>query len=143
VTAGEYEAQALVRELVRLHIVGGAAATERLECLQRRAFLGQRALAANPVDRLVTGDLRDPRPGVARNPVPRPTFQRDGERLLYRLLGEVEVAHRPDERRDRPTRLVPEQAVDDCGWIGGAGHRRTGGGGGPYDAAFARSSGWT
>ncbi|HEX9315202.1 MAG TPA: hypothetical protein VGA71_07330, partial [Actinomycetota bacterium] len=31
----------------------------------------------------------------------------------HRLLGEVEVARQPDERRDRPSAVFAEQAVDD------------------------------
>jgi hypothetical protein len=44
--------------------------------------------------------------------VRRPALQRDEERLLDRLLGELEVAQRPREGGDRPSRLAAEQAVD-------------------------------
>jgi hypothetical protein len=50
------------------------------------------------------------------------------ERLLHRVLGEIEIAQDPDQGRDRPTLLVPEQAVDD------------GGGRGPYDDGWPSSS---
>ena len=43
----------------------------------------------------------------------RPLLQRDGESLLYSLLGQVEVAQDPDEGRDRLPLLFPEQAIDD------------------------------
>jgi hypothetical protein len=43
----------------------------------------------------------------------RPPLQRDDEGVLHRLLREIEVAEDPDQGRDRPPRLVPEQAVDD------------------------------
>ena len=42
----------------------------------------------------------------------RPALERDDERLLDRLLGQIEVAEDADQRRDRPPRLAPEQAVD-------------------------------
>ena len=52
-------------------------------------------------------------PGIVRYAVDRPALERDDERLLHRLLGGVEVAEDADQGRDRPSRLVPEQAVDD------------------------------
>jgi hypothetical protein len=139
--AGEDQAQALVRKLVRRAILGDAPA-QRVERLQRRALLGERPLAADAVDGLVARDLRDPRPRIPRDPVARPALQRDYERLLDGLLRQVEIADRPNERRDRPPRLTSEQAVDDCRWTTGALLGRACGGG-PYDAAFSRSSGWT
>jgi hypothetical protein len=47
--------------------------------------------------------------------VNRPPLERDGERLLNRLLGQVDVADGAGDGRDRPTGLQPEQAVDDVG----------------------------
>jgi hypothetical protein len=46
-----------------------------------------------------------------------PALECGHERLLDSLLREVEVAEDADQTRDRPSRLVPEQAVDDL--IGG------------------------
>jgi len=37
---------------------------------------------------------------------------------LNGLLGQVEVAEDPDEGRDRPSLLLPEQAVDDPARLG-------------------------
>jgi hypothetical protein len=45
-------------------------------------------------------------------------LERDHERLLDRLLGEVEVAEDADQGGDRPSRLAPEQAIDDIGPLG-------------------------
>ena len=64
------------------------------------------------VDRLVAGSRRDPGAGVARHTTLGPDLERDEERILHRFLGEVEVADDADERRDRPPRFLPEQAVD-------------------------------
>jgi hypothetical protein len=67
---------------------------------------------ADPVDRLVPGGGRDPSRWIARHPPHGPDLERDEERVLDRLLGEVEIAEHSDERRDRPSRLLAEQAVD-------------------------------
>ena len=53
-------------------------------------------------------------PGLSGTPSLGPALERDDERLLDRLLGEVEVAEDADQGGDRPPRLVPEQAVDDA-----------------------------
>jgi hypothetical protein len=42
--------------------------------------------------------------------VNRPALERDHERILHRVLGEVEVAEHADEGCGRPSRLAPEQA---------------------------------
>jgi hypothetical protein len=41
-----------------------------------------------------------------------PDLHGDDEGLLDRVLGEVEVAEDADQRGDRPSRLVAEQAID-------------------------------
>jgi hypothetical protein len=68
--------------------------------------------APDPVDRLVARRRRYPGARVVRDAAPWPDLERDEEGVLYRLLGEVEVAEDADERRDRPSRLLSEQAVD-------------------------------
>jgi hypothetical protein len=83
--------------------------------LEQLALLGQPAPAANPVDGAVARRRRDPRTGVVRKAARRPRLERDDEGLLDGLLGQVEVAGDTDERRDRPPRLLAEQAVDDLG----------------------------
>ena len=70
--------------------------------------------APQPVDRLVAGGRGDPRARVVGNTRLRPALQGDDERLLDGLLREVEIAEHPDERRDRPSRLLAKHAVDDC-----------------------------
>ena len=60
---------------------------------------------------------RDPGPGVVRDAPLRPRLEGGDERVLDGLLGEVEVAQDADERRDRPSLLLAEQAVDDL--VGG------------------------
>ena len=51
-------------------------------------------------------------PGLSGMPSRGQRSSGDHERVLDGLLGEVEVAQDPDQGRDRPARLLPEQAVD-------------------------------
>jgi hypothetical protein len=59
------------------------------------------------------GSRRDPGTGIRWDPSIRPYLERRDERVLDRLLGEIEVAEDANERRDRPALLLPEQAVDE------------------------------
>ena len=68
---------------------------------------------AHAIDRAVPRRGRDPRPGIGRDAPDGPRLECGDERVLDRLLGEVEVAEDADERRDRPALLFAEQAVDD------------------------------
>ena len=109
--AGEDEPEPVVREgvfflVVALGLQGG-------ELGDGLALLGHPAVPAEPVDGSVPGGHREPGAGIGRQPVAGPALQRDDERLLDGLLGEVEVAGEPDERRDRPSAFFAEQAVDD------------------------------
>jgi hypothetical protein len=111
VAAGEEEPQAIVRN--RAHVVGvvaGSGTTERLELTE---LVEIAALPPKPVDGAVAGSPDDPGAGIGREPVARPALQRDRERVLDGLLREVDVAEDPDQGRERPPRLAPEQAVDD------------------------------
>src|SRR5207248_27514 len=64
------------------------------------------------IDRLVLGGLDEPRDRLLRAAVARPLLDRSGERLLQRLLGEIEVTEAPDEGRpDRP-RFAPVESID-------------------------------
>jgi hypothetical protein len=87
---------------------------QRLEALEDRRLLAQGALTAQAVDRPVAGDAGDPGTGVGGDAVPGPALQRGHEGLLHRLFGELEIADHADQRRDRPSRLLPEGAVDDA-----------------------------
>ena len=85
---------------------------QRLELLQDRPLLAQGLFAAQPVDRLVPRDAGDPGARVRRYAISRPPLEGDDERVLNGLLGPVEVAQNANEGGDRPSRLVPEQTVD-------------------------------
>jgi hypothetical protein len=69
------------------------------------------ALVAEPIDGPVARDRDDPRQWVARDALIWPALQRRGERILDRIFGEVPVADRADQRRDRPPEVLAEQAV--------------------------------
>ncbi len=124
VTAREDQAKAIVGDR---HVVVGSdvrldGRQVRLDHGVARELLGlvtQPAAPAEPVDRPVAGGRRDPRAGVVRDAPLGPDLQGGDERVLDRLLGEVEVAEDADERRDRPSLLLPEQAVDEL--VGGLG----------------------
>jgi len=91
---------------------------ERRETLEDPPLVGERPLAAEPIDRSVPRDPRDPGAGVVGNAIARPALERNRERLLDRILGGVEIAEDPDQRGDRPPRLAPEQAVDLAAVVG-------------------------
>jgi hypothetical protein len=97
----------------------GLARLDSSQTLHDRLLLDEGPFPPQPVDRAVARNPGDPGARVVRQPVRRPALERDDERLLDRLLGEVEVAENADQRRDRPSRLTPEQAVDDSSLIGG------------------------
>ena len=90
----------------------GASARARRAPRAPARFSARLPLAAEPVDRAVAGDPRDPGAGVVGDAVARPALERDREGVLNRVLGEVEVAEDADQGGDRPPRLAPEQAVD-------------------------------
>jgi hypothetical protein len=117
VAAGEDQPKPVVGHLViGLRLLGVdllGPGGKSLQALEHLLLHLKRPLAPQPVDRLVAADPGDPGARVVRDAVCRPALERDDERLLDRLLGEVEVAEDPDQARDRPSRLVPEQAVDE------------------------------
>ena len=65
------------------------------------------------IDRAVARGGRDPGPGVVGDSALRPGADRLDERLLDRVLGQIEVAEDPDQGRDRPSPLLPEEPLDD------------------------------
>ncbi len=69
-------------------------------------------LAPEPVDGTVAGRRRDPRTGVRRQSGLGPALRRHDERFLDRLFGDVDVAEETDQRRDRTSGLVPEDAAE-------------------------------
>src|SRR5581483_8421738 len=99
-TAGEDQLEALVgnrRLLVLRELLGSG---------QELRLAGERLVAADAVDRAVARRRDDPGSRVGREAVSRPPFGGAKERLLYRVLGEIEIAEDAAEDRDRARTLV-------------------------------------
>ena len=75
------------------------------------------------VDRPIAGGRRDPGAGIGRHAVARPALEGHDEGFLDRFLGDVEVAEDPDQGRNRPARLLAEQALDDGAGVSLLGQR--------------------
>jgi hypothetical protein len=76
-------------------------------------LLAQPAPPTQTVDRTVARGRRDPRPGVRRYAAIGPDLERGDEGFLDRFLSEVEVAEDADQRCDRASLLLAEDAVDE------------------------------
>jgi hypothetical protein len=100
--AGEDELEALVGEG---HLVHAVLRHERH--VEQAGLRGQRAIAADAIDRAVARGRDQPARRVRRDPVSRPALRRDREGVLRGLLGEVEVAEEADEGgEDLPPRVA-------------------------------------
>ena len=85
------------------------------ELLGTREQLGlacEGLLTADPVDRPVARRCDDPRAGVRGRAVARPPFGCDEECVLYRILGEIEIAEDAAEDRDAARPLIPVGTVE-------------------------------
>ena len=78
----------------------------------------QRTLAADPVDGLVACRRDEPGAGIRRDAVPGPPFGSDGERLLGRFLGTVEIAEEAGEGRNDSSPLIAEDLLGQCSTSG-------------------------
>ena len=90
---------------------GGEAGLEDGELLEP-PDVAALAAASQASDGRATRRGRDPRGGVVGNAIGRPPLQRNGEGILHRLLGEVEIAQDTDEGRVDPPRLLAEDTLD-------------------------------
>jgi hypothetical protein len=106
--AGEDEREPLVGDRAHLVLLVG----ELGEPGEELRLPLEGAVAADPVDRAVPCRRDDPRTGVPRRAVPRPALERRRERVLYGVLGEVEVAEDADEDRDGTSPLLAEDRRD-------------------------------
>ncbi len=73
-----------------------------------------RRLAPQTIDRSVLGRGDDPAGRAGRQSGLRPTLHGDGERLLDRLLGDVDVTEEADQAGHCSTGLGAEDALDVC-----------------------------
>jgi hypothetical protein len=81
--------------------------------LEQLGLLGERAVAADAVDRAVAGGGHEPGPRVVRRALARPALGGDRERVLGGLLGELEVAEEADQGRQDASPLVAEGLFED------------------------------
>src|SRR5262249_41756317 len=89
------------RRLVHLMLLG-------LAKIEQLDLLGERAVAADPVDRPVAGGDREPGARIGRGSLAWPALRRDRERLLGHVLRQVEVACEPDQGSEDAPPLVAE-----------------------------------
>jgi hypothetical protein len=80
---------------------------------QQLGLLDEALAASQPIDRAIPRRRGDPCARVGRDTLLGPDLERAGEGILDRLLGEIEVTQDTNERRDRPARLLAEDALDD------------------------------
>jgi hypothetical protein len=80
--------------------------------LQLSYELGQSPFAAQPVDRFAPRRDREPRARIRGNPGARPRDERRRQRVLERILREVDVAQVADQRRDDTPVLGAEDLLD-------------------------------
>src|SRR5438105_3529297 len=108
--AGEDELESLIRKrrCVHVHLV-----LRRVGHREQPGLGGQRAIAANAVDRSVARRPHKPRGRVLRGSVARPALRGDREGLLRGLLGEVEVAEEADQCSEDAAPLVAERLLED------------------------------
>src|SRR5688572_9201021 len=69
-------------------------------------------LAAQAIDGTVAGGRRDPAARVGRQAVARPLAEGDGERLLHRILGDLDVTEDADQGSHRSAGLLAEDPAD-------------------------------
>ena len=104
--AGEDQPQPVVAH--RAHLLGRARRRARAASAACGVPVVAGRLPAEPVDGPVAGRGDDPAARVGRHAVDRPALDGDGERLLDRLLGEVDVAEDADQGGDDPAVLLAE-----------------------------------
>jgi hypothetical protein len=107
--AGEDEAQAFIGNRVHLVVLFLFQLGQACEQL---GLVRERAVAANAVDRPVSGGRDDPGGGIRGRSVLGPACKRGRERVLYRVLGEVEVTEDADQDRNRAAPLLTEEGLD-------------------------------
>jgi hypothetical protein len=88
----------------------------RRRCLQldRDSFQGsvEPRTPANPIDRLEATGRHQPPIGIGGHALTRPSLDGGGERLVHRLLGEIEIAEKADERGKDAAGVVSIEALD-------------------------------
>ena len=107
--AGEHQLEPFVRDGIHVGLF------VRGQGLQPRQQLGlplEGAFTSDAVDRAVAGCRQDPAAGIRRLAVALPPLERNRERVLERVLGEIEVAENAREDRERASPLLLEDGLD-------------------------------
>src|SRR5262245_39678622 len=107
--ASEDQLQPLVGKDPLVHLV-----LHGLGYLEQACLLGERPVAAPPVDRAVAGRDRQPGARIGWRAVAGPAVGRDRKRLLGGILGEIEVAEEADQVGEDAAPLVPEDLLEQC-----------------------------
>ncbi len=110
-TAGEDEREPVVGDRAHALVVH----RQRFETGEQLRLPGEDAVTPDPVDCAVARGRDHPGAGVGGRPVARPAFERGGERILHRVLGEGEVAEDTGEDRDGTAPFLAEDATDVVG----------------------------
>src|SRR3954469_18302122 len=110
-TAGEYQTQPIVAHrglLVQLvdRFLGG------VQQHGLRVLVLACRLPAQTINRAIARRRDDPTHWTRRRAAHWPSLERDDERVLHRLLGDVDVAKEPHEHRHRAAMLFTEDALD-------------------------------
>jgi len=112
VTAGEDQAHALVRN-GRVGLTRQIRIVAQLgDVAELAADLFETSGAPERIDGLMARCGDDPRSRVRRTTRTRPLIDGNGERVLHRLLGYVEVADEPDDRRQHTAELFGVETFD-------------------------------
>jgi hypothetical protein len=107
---GEEQLEPLIRDrrlIDLIHLV-----LDGLRQVEQCGRGGEPALAADVVDRSVARRRQQPGTRVGGRAVARPALGGDRERLLDRLLGEVEVAEEADQADEDTAPLVAEDLLE-------------------------------
>src|SRR5438874_3140746 len=89
----------------------GAVVRGRGRCYLPEQFPFAR-LTPQTIDRTLAGGGRDPAAGIGRKAIPWPPAQRNCERFLDRVFGNVDVAENADQGGDRPARVLAKDVAD-------------------------------
>ena len=103
VAAGEDEREPVVGDRAHVVLLGG----QRFEPGEQLGLAREGLLAADPVDRAVAGRRDDPGAGIGGLAVALPPLECDRERVLHRVLGELDVAEDAGEDGDGTAPLLP------------------------------------
>jgi hypothetical protein len=108
VAAREHELEPLVRNRRLVHVV-----LHRFWHLERAGLCGERAIAADAVDRAVARGGQQPGARVGGRPLAGPALGGDRERFLGGFLGEVEITEEADQAGQDAAPLVTEGLLED------------------------------